>query len=137
MKIVSIALCLTVGLLPAVLCQNDQLPPPAILAVVVPCAQQTGQSFFDLEGIVKGNFTTVRHLYGCFADCVFKKVGFVSEDNAFHEDVLRTQLAKFVKAEQAQEYTERCSARIGTEECQVSGRVFSCLLFSFVGTMYA
>ncbi|XP_059608155.1 general odorant-binding protein 56d-like [Phlebotomus argentipes] len=111
--------------------------PPSIANVILPCAKESGSTDSDWAAIQKGDFRSVKDLFGCFADCILKKVGVITPDDVFHADVFKQRVSLYLNDAHAQEFTDRCASQFGTEKCKVSGKVHACLIMSIMGNLFA
>ncbi|XP_055692335.1 uncharacterized protein LOC129795274 [Lutzomyia longipalpis] len=100
----------------------------SIVDVVVPCALETGATEEALGSIDKGDLSSVKNLFGCFTDCVSKKIGVLSEDNNFTVEKFKEKISQFARDDLVDVIVNRCSAKLGSGECQVTGGIYYCII---------
>lgn len=96
--------------------------------VVIPCAKENGMTDTDLAALYMGDLSRVKNLYGCFADCLSKKTGMLSDDNVFKPEGFQKLLSRYVKDDYVKEFMEKCAHRVGTGECNITGRIHECFV---------
>ncbi|GAB0086077.1 hypothetical protein DMENIID0001_000660 [Sergentomyia squamirostris] len=96
--------------------------------IVIPCALSSGMNTFMMPGVQKGDFSNVTDPFGCFVDCVSKKIGFVSADDVFQKEVVVKKMSNFASSEAIDKFLEKCSKEIKDhEQCKVTGQFYHCV----------
>ncbi|XP_055692330.1 general odorant-binding protein 56a-like [Lutzomyia longipalpis] len=108
----------------------------AIMELGLPCAQEVGLSSESLKSIQSGDILSIQEGFGCFADCIAKKLGMIADDNSFHLGKYRERIGKIVLPEVAAQLEETCKGSVGTENCKISGSVLHCSLTKIVDIFY-
>lgn len=97
--------------------------------VVVPCALEVGATEEALGSIDNG--TSATDFFGCFTDCASTKIG-VLTDNIFNIDKYKEKVGQFLREDLVDEFSEKCGSRLGTGSCNITGKVYYCMLETIV-----
>lgn len=101
----------------------------------IPCAKESGITGDDLAKIQAGNFADLPQQYGCFSDCISKKVGLVTDADTFDNDAFKEKLASFVVENRIQEFFDGCSGKLGEGSCKVTGSFYHCIANIVLGAV--
>ncbi|XP_055692331.1 uncharacterized protein LOC129795271 [Lutzomyia longipalpis] len=108
----------------------------AIMELALPCAHEVGLSRESLDFIESGNLPGLKGGFGCFADCIAKKLGIVGDDNSFSLEKYNERIGKIVQPDIFGQITEACVGLAGTENCKVAGSVLHCSITKIVDVFY-
>uniref|UniRef100_A0A1B0D9P2 Uncharacterized protein n=1 Tax=Phlebotomus papatasi TaxID=29031 RepID=A0A1B0D9P2_PHLPP len=87
------------------------------LGHVVSCAKEDGVTDEQLVEIEGGNFSSVTDFFGCFADCMSRKVGYLTDDG-FQWDALKGGLSASFGEDKVDKLIETCGGELGSENCR-------------------
>ncbi|GAB0092001.1 Pheromone/general odorant binding protein [Sergentomyia squamirostris] len=95
--------------------------------VVLPCAKDTGISTDVINKVLAGDLSVLPKLYGCFTDCVAKKLNFLTDDNVFEVDAFSERVGRFFNPSFVPQVVDNCVSKLGSGNCQVVGPVLPCV----------
>ncbi|XP_055692329.1 uncharacterized protein LOC129795269 [Lutzomyia longipalpis] len=108
----------------------------AIAELAIPCASEAKLSKESVDALKDGNILAIKEGFGCFSDCIAKKLGMIADDNSFHLGKYKERIGKIVQPDAATKIVEACSGSVGTENCKISGSVLHCSLTKLIDVFY-
>ncbi|XP_058804570.1 general odorant-binding protein 56a-like isoform X2 [Phymastichus coffea] len=64
----------------------------------------------------------------CFSACMFKQLGFMTEEGKFDEDMVRALTADQFSESVLDKAINTCKNEVGKNDCETAGKLFSCFL---------
>ncbi|XP_001601290.2 general odorant-binding protein 56a [Nasonia vitripennis] len=105
------------------------------------CFQETGLDAVTLEKFKKEalqKFKTTGEVsndekVNCFSACMFKKIGFMSEEGKFEEDTVRALMSENFPPETLDKAIENCKNEVGKDHCETAAKLIVCFMNNKAG----
>uniref|UniRef100_A0A1L8DPM8 Putative odorant-binding protein 56e obp n=1 Tax=Nyssomyia neivai TaxID=330878 RepID=A0A1L8DPM8_9DIPT len=115
----------------------SQVIPQPIVDIILPCALESGSSPQSLAKIQSGDLSDIKELYGCFTDCISRKLGIITDDDAFHLNIFQDHVKQVVKPELVTLISEQCVDKVGSTKCTYTGTLYRCLVDIIWGSYFS
>nr|UEN71171.1 odorant-binding protein 6 [Gregopimpla kuwanae] len=92
------------------------------------CIAETGVSPDAIENARKGNIDQGDAKLACFAACLLKKTGSLTNEGTFNEAGFRAQVPADVPKEKVDDIVNKCGSESGANACETGAKLLKCYL---------